>query len=62
MAIPPGCPFQTRCPRKIGSICETKAPPDRTLGDGHRILCHIPAEELSRLQSNVFLTTEEAVQ
>ena len=29
--LPPGCPFQTRCHRKIGRICETEAPPLREL-------------------------------
>ena len=29
---PPGCPFQTRCPRKIGRICEEQAPPIRPSG------------------------------
>ena len=27
MNPPPGCPFQTRCHRKIGAICETEMPP-----------------------------------
>jgi peptide/nickel transport system ATP-binding protein len=42
---PPGCPFQTRCPRKHqvpGNLCETVMPPFRELGGGHRILCHLP--------------------
>lgn len=60
MEIPSGCPFQTRCPRKIGPICETVPPPDQELADGHRILCHIPWEELSELQSDIFKTREEA--
>jgi peptide/nickel transport system ATP-binding protein len=48
---PTGCPFQTRCPRKIGKICEDEKPPWRDAGDGHRIYCHIPVEELIALQS-----------
>lgn len=48
-----GCPFHTRCPRKLGAICETEAPPWRDVeGDG--ILCHIPLEELCLLQAPVF--------
>ena len=34
--LPPGCPFQTRCHRKIGSICETEAPPVRDVRRGPR--------------------------
>ncbi len=48
--LPTGCRFHTRCPRKIGAICERDAPPYRDAGDGHRIRCHIPVEELVRLQ------------
>ena len=47
---PPGCPFQTRCPRKIGRICETEEPPIRTFNTGHRIACHIPPEELEAME------------
>lgn len=47
---PTGCPFHTRCPRKIGSICETDNPPMRDTGDGHLIRCHIPIDELIGLQ------------
>lgn len=50
--IPTGCRFHTRCPRKIGAICETEAPPWRDAGDGHSIRCHIPIDELIELQSN----------
>jgi peptide/nickel transport system ATP-binding protein len=41
-----GCPFHTRCPRKLGAVCETEAPPWRATLDGGGILCHIPLEEL----------------
>jgi len=48
---PTGCPFHTRCPRYIGDICEDEAPPMRDAGDGHKIRCHIPIEELIEVQS-----------
>lgn len=44
---PPGCPFQTRCPRKIGLICETEMPALQQTDTGHSILCHIPIAELN---------------
>ncbi len=47
--LPRGCPFSTRCPRKVGPICDDTPPPEQRLGDGHRIACHIPADELTRL-------------
>jgi peptide/nickel transport system ATP-binding protein len=49
---PTGCPFHTRCPRKIGDICETTEPELLGAETGHGIRCHIPREELARLQSN----------
>jgi peptide/nickel transport system ATP-binding protein len=47
---PSGCPFQTRCPRKIGAICEQEFPPLKDAGDGHMIRCHIPLEELKAVE------------
>ncbi len=38
---PTGCPFQTRCPRKIGAVCEQEMPPEKTLADGHILRCHL---------------------
>ena len=49
--VPAGCPFSTRCPRKVGAICDDTPPPEQVLGRSHRIACHIPADELSRLQT-----------
>ena len=46
---PSGCPFHTRCPRKIGAICEQEAPPLRESPHGHKIWCHIPLEELEKV-------------
>ncbi len=48
--LPTGCRFHTRCPRKIGAICEQQEPPWRDAGDGHHIRCHIPIDELTELQ------------
>jgi peptide/nickel transport system ATP-binding protein len=47
---PSGCVFHTRCPRYLGSICETTEPPLAESEPGHAIKCHIPIEELRRLQ------------
>ncbi len=58
---PPGCPFQTRCPRKIGAICETEAPPIREFGDGHQIACHIAPDELLRTEPVIKMGAPEAV-
>jgi peptide/nickel transport system ATP-binding protein len=35
-----GCVFASRCPRKIGAICETVVPPVRQFGK-HIIVCHL---------------------
>ncbi len=48
---PSGCRFHTRCPRRAllpdgGRICAEQVPPWREVGDGHRIFCHIPLEQL----------------
>ena len=51
--LPSGCRFHTRCPRKIGEICETDEPPWRQGDAGHLIRCHIPLEELTAAQSGL---------
>jgi len=50
---PSGCVFHTRCPRKIGAICELQEPPLAEAQPGHTIRCHIPYAELARLQKQV---------
>jgi peptide/nickel transport system ATP-binding protein len=35
-----GCPFASRCHKKLGVICESVPPPIRTFG-AHTIVCHI---------------------
>ena len=42
-----GCPFQRRCPKKVGEICVTTAPPWQITPSGHGICCHIPREQLT---------------
>ncbi|HTB28206.1 MAG TPA: ABC transporter ATP-binding protein [Steroidobacteraceae bacterium] len=46
--LPAGCVFHTRCPRKIGAICEREEPALLPAGEGHAIRCHIPSAELHR--------------
>ena len=48
---PSGCVFNTRCPRKLGAICEEQEPPFVEVEAGHWMRCHIPIEELRRLQA-----------
>ncbi len=59
---PPGCPFQTRCPRKLGRICETEMPPVREFEGGHRILCHIEPEDLLKMEPVVSLAEAQAAE
>ena len=47
--LPAGCPFATRCPRKVGAICDDTPPPEQKTASGHRIACHIPMAELSKV-------------
>ena len=44
-----GCRFASRCPRKVGAVCERDDPPIHEPVSGHRIACHIPLAELSAL-------------
>jgi peptide/nickel transport system ATP-binding protein len=48
---PTGCVFHTRCPRFLGDTCVNTEPPLAESEPGHAIRCHIPLEELRRLQS-----------
>jgi peptide/nickel transport system ATP-binding protein len=50
---PKGCPFATRCPRKVGAICDTTPPPTQTTASGHRIFCHIPLDDLKKVDEVV---------
>jgi peptide/nickel transport system ATP-binding protein len=58
MNPPSGCPFQTRCPRKIGAICETELPPLKDLGNGHRILCHLDDDVLNAMEPVIAMPDE----
>jgi len=49
MKPPKGCPFCTRCHRRIGDICDNDMPPDQVVADRHAIKCHIPLEELRKV-------------
>jgi peptide/nickel transport system ATP-binding protein len=45
---PTGCRFHTRCPQKIGRVCEEVEPPWQRASATHTIACHIPLAELAR--------------
>ena len=49
---PSGCVFHTRCPRKLGAICEEQEPPLAEVEAGHLMSCHIPIEDLRTIQSS----------
>ncbi len=59
---PTGCRFHTRCPHRHllpdnGKICEEETPPWQQVTDEHRIFCHIPLKELSKMDP--VITVEE---
>ncbi len=51
---PAGCRFHTRCPRKVGDICETIEPPLQMSAGGHAIHCHIPLKELQAISPVIY--------
>ena len=53
---PSGCVFHTRCPRKLGAICEETEPPLVEVETGHLMRCHIPIDELRELQTKERVT------
>ncbi len=59
MHVPPGCRFHPRCPRNLGDICATQEPPWREGEGDHRVYCHIPLDELSRLQAETLVLSEQ---
>ena len=55
---PSGCRFHTRCPRRHllpdgGKMCETTMPLWQAADRTHKILCHIPLEQLRQQESVV---------
>jgi peptide/nickel transport system ATP-binding protein len=60
---PSGCRFHTRCPRRQllpdgGKICEVEIPPWRHATEEHRIFCHIPLEDLRKMDKVVTIEEE----
>ncbi len=56
-APPPGCPFQTRCPRKAEAhaaagraVCETEMPSQKNRRGGHGLKCHLPDSSLAAME------------
>ena len=47
---PSGCRFHTRCPRKLGEICESEPPPWRQITAEHRIRCHMSMKDLCAME------------
>jgi peptide/nickel transport system ATP-binding protein len=49
---PAGCVFHTRCPRRLeNGLCDSSEPPFVEVEPHHMMRCHIPLEELRRLQA-----------
>ena len=49
-AEPAGCRFHPRCPKKVGRICEEIPPSVVEASPGHWIACHIPLDELKKME------------
>ncbi len=56
-----GCRFASRCPRKVGAVCEREDPPVHEPAPGHRIACHIPLPELAALPQVIRYRYQEEV-
>jgi peptide/nickel transport system ATP-binding protein len=47
---PKGCPFSTRCSYMIPGVCDATPPPVVEFSKGHRILCHLPRQQLEAME------------
>ncbi|MEL6769341.1 MAG: ABC transporter ATP-binding protein, partial [Pseudomonadota bacterium] len=56
---PQGCPFQTRCNYVMPGVCD-KPLPERRFESGHVVRCHLPAEELEKMQPVIVVEPEDA--
>jgi peptide/nickel transport system ATP-binding protein len=56
---PSGCVFHTRCPRKLGAICETQEPKLTRAENDHSIRCHISSAELRHERSPATATQDK---
>ncbi len=43
-----GCVVSSRCPFRVGDICDHVPPPELVDGNGARVRCHLPLPELQR--------------
>jgi peptide/nickel transport system ATP-binding protein len=57
---PSGCVFHTRCHRFIPGTCDQIEPPIQDVEPGHRMACHIPLDELRRLQAEDQAAAEQS--
>jgi len=57
---PKGCPFSTRCQRRIGEICDNEDPKVQFNADRHGIACHIPMEELRKVEPVIKVSDKNA--
>ena len=60
LSPPAGCPFSTRCHRRIGEVCDTTPPPLRDFGGGHKIACHLEEGELKGIRPVFWMKGEKA--
>jgi len=44
-ARPTGCPFHTRCARKIDGLCDQQTPAEISLGEGRAVTCFLHSSE-----------------
>ena len=55
-----GCRFASRCPRRVGTVCENEDPIVHEISASHRLYCHIPRAELDAMKPVIRYAGEEA--